>query len=69
MCVLTARDPGRGQQAVQQLKDEGVETVYKQLDIADRDSVEVCLHSDHDLRHSILIDDYPAVNGLSTENL
>lgn len=39
--MLTARDPEKGEQAVQLLKDEGLNPVFKQLDIGDRSSVEV----------------------------
>ncbi|CAN0046422.1 unnamed protein product, partial [Sphacelaria rigidula] len=40
LCVLTSRDPGRGEKAVETLRREGLEVVYKQLDINDPDSVE-----------------------------
>lgn len=42
LCVLTSRDPGRGEKAVESLQKEGLDLVYKQLDIGDPESIEVC---------------------------
>jgi NAD(P)-dependent dehydrogenase (short-subunit alcohol dehydrogenase family) len=40
--VLAARDPERGEQAAQELRDEGLDVAYERLDVADSHSVEVC---------------------------
>lgn len=48
VCVLTARDVGRGEKAAQELKEqEGTSDslVFKQLDIGDPTSVEVSVHA------------------------
>jgi NAD(P)-dependent dehydrogenase (short-subunit alcohol dehydrogenase family) len=40
--VLAARDPERGEQAAQELRDEGLDVAYERLDVADSLSVEEC---------------------------
>jgi NAD(P)-dependent dehydrogenase (short-subunit alcohol dehydrogenase family) len=40
--VLAARDPERGEQAAQELRDEGLDVAYERLDVADSHSVEEC---------------------------
>jgi NAD(P)-dependent dehydrogenase (short-subunit alcohol dehydrogenase family) len=40
--VLAARDPERGEQAAQELRDEGLDVAYARLDVADAHSVEDC---------------------------
>jgi NAD(P)-dependent dehydrogenase (short-subunit alcohol dehydrogenase family) len=40
--VLAARDPERGEQAAQVLRDEGLNVTYERLDVADSHSVEDC---------------------------
>ena len=40
--VLTTRDPERGEQAAQELRDEGLDVTYERLDVADSHSVEDC---------------------------
>jgi NAD(P)-dependent dehydrogenase (short-subunit alcohol dehydrogenase family) len=40
--VLAARDPERGEQAAQVLRDEGLNVTYERLDVADSHSVEEC---------------------------
>jgi NAD(P)-dependent dehydrogenase (short-subunit alcohol dehydrogenase family) len=40
--VLAAREPERGEQAAQELRDEGLDVAYARLDVADSHSVEDC---------------------------
>jgi NAD(P)-dependent dehydrogenase (short-subunit alcohol dehydrogenase family) len=40
--VLAARDRERGEQAAQELRDEGLDVAYERLDVADSHSVEEC---------------------------
>jgi NAD(P)-dependent dehydrogenase (short-subunit alcohol dehydrogenase family) len=40
--VLAARDPERGEQAAQKLRNEGLDVTYERLDVADSNSVEDC---------------------------
>jgi NAD(P)-dependent dehydrogenase (short-subunit alcohol dehydrogenase family) len=40
--VLTARDPERGEQAAQELRDEGLDDTYERLNVADSHSVKDC---------------------------
>ena len=41
VCILTSRDRARGEQAVEDLSQEGLKAIFKQLDIGDPSSVEV----------------------------
>lgn len=41
ICILTSRDPSNGAKAIKEMQEEGLEPVYKQLDIGDPASVEV----------------------------
>ena len=40
--VLTARDPVRGEEAAEALRDEGLDVSFEELDVADGVSVEAC---------------------------
>ncbi|CAM9596057.1 unnamed protein product, partial [Ascophyllum nodosum] len=40
VCILTSRDRARGEQAVEDLSQEGLKAIFKQLDIGDPSSVE-----------------------------
>jgi len=40
--VLAARNPERGEQAAQKLRNEGLDVTYERLDVADSNSVEDC---------------------------
>ena len=40
--VLTARDPGRGEEAAKALRDEGLPVSFEQIDVTDGGSVEAC---------------------------
>ena len=40
--VLTARDPGRGEEAAEALRDEGLDVSFEALDVTDGGSVEAC---------------------------
>ncbi len=40
--VLTARDPGKGEEAAKALRDEGLPVSFEQIDVADGGSVEAC---------------------------
>ena len=41
--VLAARDPQRGEQAAQELRDEGLNVTYERLDVTDSQSVADCV--------------------------
>ena len=40
--MLTARDPGRGEEAAKALRDEGLPVSFEQIDVTDGGSVEAC---------------------------
>lgn len=46
-CILTSRDRARGEKAVEDLKGEGIEVEFMQLDIGDPVSVEVTVEQGH----------------------
>src|ERR671913_1020764 len=51
--VLAARDPLRGQEAAQMLRDEGLDVISERLDVADSQSVKDCARRFADARTKV----------------
>src|SRR5918995_2043960 len=51
--VLAARDPLRGQEAAQMLRDEGLDVISERLDVADSQSVKDCARRFADARTEV----------------
>jgi len=70
--VLTARDPGRGEDAATALKNEGLDVVFEPLDVADGESVEACARrlQDAGIGVDVLVNNagvYPTENVFSVD--